>query len=121
MNSSVCGSPSKISNCALVHLWPTVNLSLQLKHNPYVRQRCISSQDSRLKGTVGDARLGTGGVWLTIVGQNNLRWRVIWSSFIRARLMASFNVRGLNIRISSAISVFNPPVKVPTNAFCDHP
>jgi hypothetical protein len=35
--------------------------------------------------------------------------------------MASFNVLGLNIRIPSAISDFNPPMNVPTRAFCVQP
>ena len=43
----------------------------------------------------------------------NLFVLAICSSFILARLMAFFNVLGLNIRIPSVISDFNPPMKVP--------
>jgi hypothetical protein len=35
--------------------------------------------------------------------------------------MASFKVYGLNIRIPSEISLFNPPINVPTRALCVQP
>jgi hypothetical protein len=54
-------------------------------------------------------------------GRVNLLVLANCSSLILARLMASFNVLGLNIRIPSAISDFNPPMNVPTRAFCVQP
>jgi len=47
----------------------------------------------------------------------NLLCRASWSSLIRAKVMASLSDYGLNIRIPSAISAFNPPMNVLTNAF----
>ena len=38
--------------------------------------------------------------------------RCIYSSFIRAKLVASFNVLGLNIRTASTISGLSPPKKI---------
>ena len=43
------------------------------------------------------------------------------SSFILARLIASFNDLGLNMWIPSEISGFNPPMNVPIKAFWVHP
>ena len=67
-------SLSRSSSCALVHLWPAVNFSLHLKHNPCVRRCCISSHDNRLKGTEGEARFEAAGGRLTIGGRSNFRW-----------------------------------------------
>jgi len=113
-------SASNNTNCGPRHLWHVVNLSLQLKLNPMVRLFCISSHDKRLTRKAGlmpagSGRFGCGRlIWGGLV---NLRCRTSCSSFILARLIASFSVRGLIIRIPSAISDFNPPIKVPTNAF----
>lgn len=71
--SSSNSSLSRSSSCALVHLWPAVNFSLQLKHNPCVYQFCISSHDSCLKGTDSEARFEVPGGRLTISGLSNFR------------------------------------------------
>ena len=44
-------------------------------------------------------------------------WRCSCSSFMRAKLVSSFKVLGLNIRIASEISDRNPPMNDPTSAF----
>ena len=119
--SSVLLSLSKIKSCALLHLCLAVNLSLQLEHSPCTWRRCISSHESRLMGVAGGVWVMVGCARLLVGDWNNFRCLDSCSSFIRARLIASFNVRGLNIRISSEISDFSPPIKVPTSAFCVHP
>lgn len=106
------------------HLWLGVNLSLHLKQSPCALHFYISFQLNRLGVAIGvdrftrtmvvDTRFYNGGCM-------NLFVLVICPSFILARLMASFNVLGLNIRIPLAISYFNPPIKVPTRAFCVQP
>ena len=106
------------------HLWPGVNLSLQLKQRPCALYFCISSQLNRLGVTimvdwfigvmVVDTRFYSGGHMNPFV-------LAICSSFILTRLMASFNVLVLNIQIWSAILGFNPPMKVPMRAFCVQP
>ena len=105
----------------MLHLCPAVNLSLQLKHSPCARRRCISSHESRLMGVAGGVWVMVGYARLLVGDWNNFHCLDNCSSFIRARLIASFNVRGLNSRISFEISNFSPPIKVPTNAFCVHP
>ncbi|KAK9192634.1 hypothetical protein WN944_003327 [Citrus x changshan-huyou] len=71
--SSGSSSLSRSSSCALVHLWPAVNFSSQLKHNPCVPRCGISSYVSRLKGTEGEARFEAAGGRLTIGGRSNFR------------------------------------------------
>lgn len=39
------------------HLWPRVNFSSQLKHNPFSRRRASSSGERCLKGMDGDGGL----------------------------------------------------------------
>ena len=119
--SSVLLSLLKIKSCALFHLRLVVNLLLQLKHNPCAWRRCISSYESRLMGVVSGVRVMVGCTRLLIGDHNNFHCLDSCSSFIRARLITFFNVRGLNIRISSEISDFSPPMKVPTSAFYVRP
>lgn len=64
---------------------------------------------------------GVDGARLLNVGHSNFFWRVSCSTFIRARLIVSCSVFGLNMYISSEISSLNPPMKVPTNALRVHP
>ena len=85
---------------------------------------CIYSHDKHLTRKVGlmsagSRRFGCGRlIW---GGRVNLRCRTSCSSFVLARLIASFSVHGFNIWIPSAISDFNPLIKVPTNTFWVHP
>jgi hypothetical protein len=57
------------------------------------------------------------GVRVDCVGRVNFPYRIICSSFILAKLIVFFKVRGLNIRIASKISTLSPLMNVPTNAF----
>ena len=117
-------SASRINNCGFVHLWPAVNLSLQLKHKPWALRLCISSQESFLIGPVGEAQLLKicgGGERLKCGDLTSLFCRCNCSSLILAKLIASLRVLGLNSRISSDISGFSPPMNVPTRAFWVHP
>ena len=121
--------PSNIKMWGSRHLCPAVNRSLQLKHKLWARLLYISSQVRcwiGVVGIVGAARLKLRGEIIDLIGGDgvgllNLLCLLSWSSFIRARLMASFNVCGLNMHIPSEISVFKPPINVPTRAFCVHP
>ena len=122
--SSNMVSLSRIKSWAFEHLCSVVNFSLQLKHKPCARRRCISSQDSLLKGTIGAALLMTGyagSIQLISGGRNSFFYLVNCSSFIRAKLIAFFNYFGQNMRMSSDIYCLSPPMKVLTDAFYDHP
>ena len=114
--------PSNRRSWGTFHLCPEENFSSQLKQSPCARPLCVSSQDGLLTGDVvvevegtDEVQVGGGG------GRENSFCRWSCSSFMRAKLMASFKVFGLNIRIASEISGRNPPMNDPTSAFCDQP
>lgn len=112
------------SSWGWLHLCHDENLSLQLNQSPNAWHRCISSHVSHLIVPVDGARalfVGAGTAQFLYWGRSSFLWRANWSSFICARLIASFNVLGLKIRISYEIYGFNPLIKVPTNAFCVEP
>jgi hypothetical protein len=104
-------------------------LSLQLKHSPFSLRFCISSHEIfltagraeflELELTVVVVLLPHAGFELYLyVSANGLFFE--WassSSLIRASSMVSRSVRGLNFRTSAEMSAFNPPKKVPINAF----
>jgi len=110
---------SSNNSCGLWHICPAVNLSLQLKQSPCARRLCISSYVSLFIGTeeldFGGGRVN--GVQVDCFGRVNFPCRIICPPFILAKLIASFKVRGLNIRIALEISTLSSPINVPTNTF----
>jgi hypothetical protein len=128
--SFICNSSPSISYSLIWHLrksswgpWHLclrVNLLLQLKQSLCALCFYISSQLNLLGVAVGVerfTRVMVVGTQFNNGGRVNLFVLVICSSLICSRLMVSFNFLGLNIQIPSAISTFNPLMKVPRKAF----
>lgn len=115
-SSSTIVHPYSKSSWDCLQWWPGKNFSSQLKQSPCDRCLCISSHDNFLNGIVV--------LWEWQVLQVEVEISIVWATVHPAfelRLIASFNVLGLNIRISSAISSLSPPMKVLTSAFWDQP
>lgn len=54
-SSSAC-PPSSKRSWGFQHQWPTVKRSLKLKHSPWVRRRCTSSQKRHLRAAVEETK-----------------------------------------------------------------
>jgi hypothetical protein len=108
-------------------------LSLQLKHNPFSRLFYISSNEIfftagcaeilELELTVDVVLLphDVFGLYFDVSAYGLLFEWANSSSLIRANSMVSRSVHSLNFWTLAEMSAFNPPKKVPINAFCGQP